>query len=206
MLSIDSLEIKTFKACVELVSCQKKILALMASHLNLMVNEIFFAWAFRTCNQTGKFSGDWRYFFHGLECDVKNEADGRFLRIDFGPDGRIDTFTAWGLLQFIMTSKFPWPSFSTLKQHFSENGPPYDQFSGDIDKMNQIWNFFVNHTLLEVADKELLRLKKKYTFVEKDGIAYIKFPSEISEKKQINCSVAHRMKISGYGKKLLRNL
>jgi hypothetical protein len=36
--------------------------------------------------------GEWRFHFHGLEFDVLHIADGRSVRVDFGPGG-ILTFT-----------------------------------------------------------------------------------------------------------------
>src|SRR5437879_2699245 len=100
---MDALEIGVLKACQELVHRQQEMLPLLAAALHVPEKEVFYTWALHKCKQHGDLEGtDWWYFFHGLECDLRNKADGRCLRIDFGPGGRVDTFTAWGVLQFIM--------------------------------------------------------------------------------------------------------
>ena len=114
-------ELEVLKACYELLQHQKKLLTLLAFDLRLGVYDVFFAWALRQCSQRGKLQNDWCYRFHGLECDFENESDGRFIRLDFGPYGRVDTFTSWGLLQFIMTTQKPWSGFANLKV-LSETG------------------------------------------------------------------------------------
>src|SRR4051794_13571540 len=100
---MEPLEFDIVEACGEAELRQREMIPQLASALDAPVEEVFYTWAFRRCRQHGEIpNSPWRYFFHGLECDLKNTTDGRFLRLDFGPRGRIDTFTAWGVLQFIM--------------------------------------------------------------------------------------------------------
>src|SRR5688572_23142460 len=102
---MDPIELGVLEACREVVHRQHELLPLLAAALNVREEDVFYTWALRQCKQHGALEGtDWWYFFHGMECDLKNKVDGRFLRIDFGPDSSVDTFTAWGVLQYIMTS------------------------------------------------------------------------------------------------------
>src|SRR5688572_2447965 len=59
--------------------------------------------------ESGRFDR-WAWDFHGLECDVWNLDDGRFVRIDFGPSTRRLVITGWGVLQFVMSVRPPWRS------------------------------------------------------------------------------------------------
>jgi hypothetical protein len=110
---------------------------LLAHHLGVAPEEVFYRWIRSPgCEQSGSIAGsDWRYFFHGLECDLKNVCDGRFLRLDFGPNGRYDTFTGWGILQFIMTTKHPWHEFPELKAFLAAGPEPCNERSGSHHKM-----------------------------------------------------------------------
>ena len=96
----------------------KQLVPLLSETLLLPSQEIFYHWCFRQIKQRGVITeGEWWYFFHGMECDLRHISDGRYVRIEFGPGGRIDTFTNWGLLNFIVSSKEPWPDFLELKNY-----------------------------------------------------------------------------------------
>ena len=101
MLSMQEFDV--LAACQEAVARQHEMLPLLAETLRVPESEVFYTRAERRFQQHGDLEGtDWWYFFHGLECELRNRADGRILRIDFGPGGTVDTFTAWGVFQFIM--------------------------------------------------------------------------------------------------------
>ncbi len=198
---MDLIEIETLHACHELLLCRQELFPLFESALGVMQKDVFYTWAFRKCQQRGRLSPQtaWTYFFHGLECDLKNTLDGRLLRIDFGPHGRIDTFTAWGVLQFIMTSVAPWPDYHKLKHFFADTGPPFDQFSGNFDTFCVVWNQLEEKGCFEIADAELVQLQNRYTIVDVHGTQHIRFPKSIPASTQIDCSVAHRKILSQYG-------
>ncbi len=197
--------LKSLTACNEMTNRIREILPLLESTVGTYQGEVFYTWAFRRCKQSGEIPDtSWSYFFHGYECDVKNTSDGRFLRIDFGPGGMTDTFTAWGVLQFIMTSVEPWSRFDDLKLFFAKNNPPFDQFSGNSDKIYDIWDILKDEGCFETANKKLVQLKKQYTSVNPIGIRYIKFPATVSQKTQFDCSVAHRKIISQHGHDLIK--
>src|SRR5262249_55236440 len=121
--------------------------------------------------------------------------DGRFLRVDFGPRGRTDTFTPWGITQFIMASKPPWSEFEELKRYLAQNPPPYDQCSGSLEKMEPIWNELERKGLIEKADQGLIDFAAKHTVTGTDGIPRIEFPPGTSITTIIDCAVAGRYKL-----------
>lgn len=69
---------------------------------------------------------------------LEHLSDGRFLRVDFGPGGCLDTSTGWGVLQFVMASKVPWREFPELRAHLAGKPPPYDELSGSHERMVEI--------------------------------------------------------------------
>lgn len=203
---MEDIELQFLQACQEVVARNQELLPLLGKSLGIQkIEDVFYSWALRQCKQSGQITTTvWSYRFHGLECDLRNRSDGRYLRIDFGPKGRVDTFSAWGVLQFIMTSAFPWPQFDNLKSYFAKSLPPYNQFSGDFDKIHQIWNQLERNGYFDVADKKLIQLHKNYTYIDNSGLRHIKFPPTISEKIQIDSSVAHRKIISQPGYQILK--
>lgn len=204
---LTSLEREVLEACREVVLRQRELAPLLAAALGVAEREIFHTWALRHCAQRGKLEGtEWVYFFHGLECDLKNSADGRFLRIDFGPGGSLDTFTAWGVLQFIMTAHSPWPEFAALKSYFAAVPPPFDQFSGSLSKMSPVWDALEGKGIFVKADQILLDFQAKHTTVAPDGHHHIQFPPGTTDEIAIDCSVANRNRISQYGHSLLASL
>jgi hypothetical protein len=190
---MNSVYLLVLKACFEAVIHQQELLSLMASHLKLPASKMLYDWASGKFKQWGNLNrGEWSYLFHGMECDFKNTIDGRFLRIDFGPQGRTDTFTSWGITQFIMCSAAPWSEFQELKLYLAKNCPPYDQFSGSIEKMDLIWNKLEKKGLIEKADQKLLDFATQYTFIGKDGVTHTEFPPGTSEATMVDCAVANR--------------
>jgi hypothetical protein len=197
--------LKTLAACNEMITRIREVLPLLESTVGTYEGAVFYTWAFRRCKQSGEIPvSSWSYFFHGYECDMKNTSDGRFLRIDFGPGGRTDTVTAWGVLQFIMTCADPWSCFDELKLFFAKSNPPFDQYSGDFHKICAIWDILKDEGCFETADEKLVQLEEKYTTINSIGIRYIEFPATVSEKTQIDCSVAHRKIISQHGRNLIK--
>jgi hypothetical protein len=192
------------RACSEVERRQREMLPLLASAVGVPAEAVFYTWALRRCRQSGEIpGGPWRYFFHGLECDVMNSADGRFLRLDFGPGGRIDTMSAWGVLQFIMTSVSPWADYAALKQLFGDRGPPYDQHSGNLHKFLEHWDRLEWHCCFNTADPALVELQARYTSTDPSGIQIIEFPPGTPDETWIDCSVAHRKHLSAHARHLL---
>src|SRR5205807_2783626 len=127
-----------------------------------------------------------------LECDLKNLNGGRFLRLDFGPGGRFDAFTAWGVTQFIMTSKAPWPDFGELRDYLAKGALPYTEHSGSAEKAERLLDRLQRWGLVETADKQLVALAKKHTRKDPQGVSVLSLPSERSALTSYDLSVSHR--------------
>jgi hypothetical protein len=184
----------------------RELLPLLAEALRVREQEVFFTWALRRCKQSGRLEGtDWAYFFHGLECDVKNLADGRFLRFDFGPRGRVDTFLLWGVLQFIMTSIPPWTEWSELKRFFAQGAPPFNELSGSFHKMAQVWDSLAARGAFAAADPGLVDFAARHTVMSPEGLKLNRYPPGTPEETTIDCSVAHRLILSPCGHNLLKS-
>lgn len=199
--ALTSPELEVLEVCREVVARQHEMLPLLADALQVPQSEVFYTWAHRRCAQHGELQGtDWWYFFHGLECDLKNRADQRILRIDFGPGGSVDTFTAWGVLQFIMTSAAPWPDYALLKQRFA---PPSKESFGDFHKLGEVWDALHAKGVLEGAALDLVAFQARHTRVGPEGINIIEYPSDTPERVQIDCAVAARSRLSQQGLRVL---
>ncbi len=195
--SLSSKEQEVLLACREIVVRQHEFLPLLADALGVPPEEVFYTWAFRRCQQRGNLKGtDWGYFFHGLECDLRNPSDGRFLRIDFGPGGTVDSFTAWGVVQFVMTSAPPWAVFPSLREMLAQQGPPFDEFSGDVTRLHEIWDALMSKGMLEPAAEELLAFQDAHWTLGPEGIPVITFPEGTPERRRVDCMVAGRLRLS----------
>jgi hypothetical protein len=194
-------------ACQEAVTCQQEVVPALAGALQVKPEDVFYLWAERRCTQRGHFLGEqWAFFSHGLECDVKNPNDGRFLRLDFGPGGRFDTFTAWGIVQFIMASKSPWPDFEELKTFLAEAAPPYDEQSGSLERAAESWQRLENMGLLQIADKNLAALEQQYTTVNAHGFRVRSLPADFTPRQYHDISVCTRHVVSSEGRRMLELL
>lgn len=183
---ITDLEYAFLCACQEAVLRQQELVPMLAQSLGVKPNEVFYHWVKPPrCEQTGKIvDTDWKYYFHGYECDLKNSEDGRFLRIDFGPHGRFDTFSGWGVLQFVMTTKSPWKVFPDLQAFLAEKPPPYSQLSGSHQKMTSLARRIAELRLVEAADPELCLLVEEHTHIEPNGQHVVTMPAPYNDWTQ----------------------
>ena len=168
---ITDLEYDFLCACHEAVIRQQELVPLLAKQLGLPPEKVIYDWRMQTGNkQLGTITGtDWRHFFHGQECDLRNVRDGRFLRLDFGPNGRYDTFTGYGILQFVMSTRNPWREFAKLKTFLAQGPAPYSELSGSHQKMVPIVSRLFELCLVEVADRELCEIVHNKTKVKRNG-------------------------------------
>jgi hypothetical protein len=183
---------------------QREMLPLIAGALGVPESQVFYA---RTCRRLQDVDripdSPWRFSFHGLECDLRNTADGRFLRYDFGPAGRYDCVTAWGVLQFVMTSKAPWQEFPALRERLAKRGPPYDYLSGDHTKVCEAWDRLEREGCFEPADQELVALLSRHTALRPDGSSEVSFPDGTAEERVIDCLLAGRPILTARARSLL---
>jgi Domain of unknown function (DUF6896) len=203
-------EFGVLEACAEAAARRREMLSVLAEAIGAAPDDVFYTWVLRrdwvlrTRGQHGRL-GDtgWGYFFHGYECDLTH-ADGRRLRFDFGPGGRVDTFTMWGVLQFVMTSDAPWVEYAELKSWLAEKGPRTNPFGGDTRAMASVWDALDARGVFEAAAPELMALQARHTTVASDGLTYVHFPPGTPETTQIDCAVAHRQILSPVGLRLLQ--
>jgi len=198
------IEHELLHACSDVVECQHEMLGLLAKTLGARSNEVFYLWMRRTIHQRWHLDGsDWKCFFHGFECDLENTNDGRLLRLDFGPGGRVDTFTMWGVLRFVMTSVAPWPEYPELRVQFAEHEESTNSFGGSMDAIGIVWDRLSVLGVFEPADAGLIEFQKKHTLIGSDGLQRITYPEGASDELTYDCSVAHRPVLSSMGKRLL---
>jgi hypothetical protein len=200
-------ELNFLHACHEVVTRGQELLPALAASLGMAPEEVFYSWAMLPYGKwTGRIQGtEWIYFFHGLECDLRH-SDGRFLRIDFGPGGRFDTFTGWGVLQFIMTSKSPFREFVALRKYLAGKPPPFTEYSGSHDRMVTIEDRLLNLGYIEPADPALCTLKEKHTTKDDEGYLLISIPGDYGnpkKKEYYDVLVCNRLTLTEAGKKLV---
>jgi len=130
-MNIGDLELTTLQACRELTTLKIEFVSLLSKVLCIETNDIFYQWLSRKISQRGEIDLNWSYFFHGYECDMRHKTDKRILRIEFGPTGRTDTFTSWGLYQFINT----WTPFQDMKTILSVSGLPQKELDKIFSKL-----------------------------------------------------------------------
>lgn len=197
-------DIDILGACVEAELRQREMMPLLAATVGVPPEAVYHTWASRRCRQSGAVTGTpWRYFFHGFECDLKHAEDGRFLRLDFGPGGRFDTFSAWGVLQLIITSTAPWAEFAPLKQLFAKTEPPWDEYSGNFPAFGERWDRLDEAGCFEAADPALAADFTRYTTVEPSGMTVVQYPPGTPEETQLDCVLAHRSIMSLHARRLV---
>lgn len=191
-------------ACQEAVVRQQEVVPLLAKALGVDPREIFYRWMECELPQVGVFAaGEWRYFFHGNECNLYHLKDGRCLRVDFGPQGRLDTFTGWGVLQFIMTTKDPWREFPQLQAYLAKTAAPFTHLSGSHAKMVLLFEELENAELVEVADAELCALLKSHRIVNSSGATEVHLPPGLSKRTFFDLWVCERYVISQAGRQVI---
>ncbi len=197
-------ELGVLEACREVVARRQELLPLLAQALGVPERDVFYTWAFRRCRQRGALNDTgWVYFFHGYECDLEHTGDGRLLRLDFGPGGRVDTLTMWSVLQFIMTSTIPWPEYPELRQRFAKPEQRATRFAGNTAAFGKVWDSLQVRGALEPADPALIRFKDACTTRGADGLLHVRYPPGTPETTEIDCAVAHRPVLSPVGLRLL---
>lgn len=94
---------KSIVACNDLFFIyKKKLISLLSEKIKVDEADIFYTWCERKIEQKGFINNYYKYYFHGYECDFRGN-NGEHIRVEFGPNGRVDTFTFFGLSSFIKT-------------------------------------------------------------------------------------------------------
>jgi len=135
-------ELSVLTACQKMIQIKQKLIKPLAKQFEIPPQAIFYNWLLGKIPQHGYFSDhSWKYFFHGFECDLRHCHEGLMIRIEFGPQGRIDTFTDWGLFQFITTFHPHWFSAPTVVRYFAkipENLENYQKISFIINQFKYL--------------------------------------------------------------------
>jgi hypothetical protein len=201
---VEHLHLRFLIACHESVVRRDPLLADLADSLGVRTEELFYFWAERRCKQRGVFrAGEWSYYFHGYECDLGHVDDGRFLRAEFGLHRNTESFTSWGVAQFVMTSKSPWPDFGDLKEFLGNGHSPYDEHSASLERAGPLCDHLERAGLIASADRELLALYERHTALNPDGIPTLHLPEGTPDRVYFDISVARRKVISEAGKRLI---
>jgi len=200
-----NIEIEFLKAINDMTQLKLELAPCIAEKLGCGIKQIFYIWNKREIEQEGNFL-DWTYFFHGLECDLISNKDNRFIKIEFGPGGRVDTFTGWGAVQYIMASREPWPEYPELKKKLAAKKPPYDYFSGSHKKVVKLLKKLEKTKYVEVSDKALCVLVKESTIIDEEGYSFLNLPDDFSEVRITDSMVCHRLVISDKGRDVLKTL
>ena len=187
----------------EMIEKIKNLMPKLAHQIGVPVQELFYLWMDHHPEQMVQEGiikdTDWKYGFHGFECDLNHTKDHRHLRVEFGPKGRIDTFSGFAVMEYIMASKPPWPEYKELKEFLVS--PEYP--SGSFDKMCILASELSSHKFVETADPELAKLVKKYTkirFRRMRPTQVLKLPRNTTNHEWNDAMVCGRGIISAKGK------
>jgi hypothetical protein len=190
-------DLRYLHACGELALRKQELGVLLGRALGVLSDMLFYTWMSRKCEQVGSIPGtDWRYFFHGFECELKNEADGRHLRYDFGPGGRLDALSGSAVSCFVSGSRAPWKEFPDLREHLGQ----------DTVKSQAILDRLQQEGYFEPADPKLCALVRDCTRVQPDGSTRITPPTGTTWETQVDMMVADRAVLSLAGRMALANL
>lgn len=122
MTTLEQLERQVLISCYGLVHDKRQALASMGRLLKISGKWMLLSWLYRECPQYGSAHG-WTFFFHGYDCDLKN-IEGTNIIADVGSLGYDDSFSRWGIAEFVASSgrsRFVLPELRTLvRQESSE--------------------------------------------------------------------------------------
>jgi hypothetical protein len=201
---MNTADLDLLAACFEARRRQQEMLPLIAAALGVPDRRVFYTWMARQDRDLEDIpDSPWKFRSHGFECDLRNTDDGRYLRYDFGPGGRYDCVSAWGVLQFVMTTKAPWREFPALRERLARTGPPYDYLSGDQTRVSEAWGRLESAGCFEPADPGLVAFQARHTTIGRDGISYVSYPEGTSDETMVDCSVAHRRLLTARARALL---
>lgn len=196
---MESLKLLLLEACQEMLRRQQELVSALADALGLSPADLAYDWRTRAKPSGTFLGGEWSYFFHGHECDLSNRNDGRFLCVEFGPHGRLDTFGGGSVLAFIMTSC---PELRSLLAKVSPSHKPF----GDLPKLAALFNQLEADGLIEVVDPVLCRFREEHTRTGPDGIAVLELPPDATDRLAFDLAACHRKVISAKGRRLLAEM
>lgn len=192
-------------ACLEQMIRSEELISLLVEELSIEQEQLLHAWKSGLIPQRGTCGNrEWRWFFHGSECDFRHMGDGRFLRVDFGPHGAVNTFSAWGVFQLIEHTVAPWRTFSSLMEAIRAGTRTESAAADAYSQFLSVWTQLEALEWIGVADPLLIDFVHQCSTVDDLGITHVVYPPDTPEDVQNDCSVAHRQCIREAGKERLR--
>ncbi|WP_372364961.1 hypothetical protein [Candidatus Uabimicrobium sp. HlEnr_7] len=186
-------------ACKHVVDYQQEVFPLIAADLKNTINVGYYEWMSLYPGVGFNFDGiitwqeeEWRYWFHSSECSVENIKDGRHIRIDFGPKGRLDTFCQWGVLLYVVCSRAPWPNFAELCHFLMPNSPPYHISDAYGAKKFDYFDKFAHLDLIVYPDLPLYNLQQKYFYRSEAGHFIQSYPNDGPDSLRFDFEVCNR--------------
>lgn len=210
LLSEPRLDIMVLSASAELLERQQELLPSVTRALGMAPYDYWITQRYHRSSpqcgplqQSGKtVDAEWKWFFHGLECDIKNMRDGRFVRIDFGPCRNKFAFTSWGVMQFVMTSRPPWHSYEVLQSLLAEAPPPYDEYSGSDHPVRGALDRLHQQGLVGWADPELYEAVEANSVCDDVGNCRIQLPEHLEPDCSCDVFTCRRLVVTSKGNAL----
>ena len=112
---------------------------LLSKYFHCNQDELYYFYQKGKWSQIGQINKDVSYFFHGLECSIKNDKEQWSVTLEFGPKGKTHAFDAGTILYL-------------CDEVYDEN---------DIKPSNLI-EYLVQNNVIQLADKKL------YDFIQKN--------------------------------------
>jgi hypothetical protein len=191
-------------AAHEMLRHVREVVPCLAMSAGVRDAELFYAWAEGRLAEAGRLRprrrgplgrGPWQYWFHGLECDVDNVRDGRRLRIDFGPGGRIDSFSPGSVADFVAYSRPPWGLHGALREHLFAAGERSSR-----ERARNLADELLAEGLLQHADVELQRARAEQTgSTPRRPLA---LPQAAPAERLYDMMVCHRLRLTARGEEL----
>lgn len=175
-MGLSELERQFWQATIELSRRQRELTDLVAQAIDADPYEY---WVLRRFHQEEcppqlghTADGAWQFFFHGREFDVRHLEDGREVRVDFAPGGRL-AFQSWAVGEFVRDTKPPWQVFPELKSHLINAGgyPVQERLAALTDALLERGYF-------ALAEPRLSALKTKYTRVVSEYERMVEIPPD----------------------------
>ncbi len=203
MMNLTSVELNVLTACQEALQEKQKLIHLLSKTFRLEPQNIFYHWINGKLPQHGYLSNkQWKYFFHGLECDLRHQ-DGRFIRMEFGPGGRIDTFTDWGIYKYITSFKKHWLTSIDVDSYLAKLMASPESLD-NYQKTSLIVNRLKDLKLLVPVAPELAK-ELNGCHVKTFGASemVVQLPKHLTDRKYFDTRVCNRLIIAAKGWQLL---
>lgn len=184
-------------AAAELVFRQGELLSRVEMALGVDPYEYWIRRGGQPADADPEGDGEWRWTFHGLEVDIAHQRDGRFVRVDFGPRGRRDVFTDYGIGLFVCHTRAPWREFPRLKAALDRgDGEP------KFEVVTSLYEALMEKGDFEHADPQLVALAERYTTTTA-GHSVLAVPPALQPDPAEDLLLARRLAISGSGRRRL---